>query len=170
MTSNQNQAINSSPRIALYPGSFDFLTNGHMDIISRSASLFDKVFVAVAHNASKTPFFTMEERVEILRQATQYLPNVEVNPLEGLTVEYAENKNAQFIVRGLRAVTDFEYELQIAIMNHELRKNIETIFLAANPKHIFLSSRVVRDVWRHGGDITHFVPAATFEALKNRAD
>lgn len=157
-----------SVRRALYPGSFDFLTNGHMDIVRRSASLFDELIVAVAHNSAKEGFFTPDERVEILKQSTANLSNVIIHKLPGLTVEYAMKTKSRFIIRGLRAVSDFEFELQIANMNHRLNSKVETIFLAADPENIFLSSRVVKDVWRNGGDITRFVPEPCLKALESK--
>ncbi|MDX1972992.1 MAG: pantetheine-phosphate adenylyltransferase [Candidatus Sumerlaeia bacterium] len=158
-----------SSRIALYPGSFDLVTLGHMDMIERSARLFDEVMVAVAKNSSKNPFFTVEERFQILLECTSHLKTVRVCKLGGLTIEFARQNGARFIIRGLRAVSDFEFELQIASMNHRMNPNIETIFLAAEPRHVFLSSRMVKDVWRNGGDVSEFVPAPVLNAL-NRDD
>ncbi|MBI5154992.1 pantetheine-phosphate adenylyltransferase [Candidatus Poribacteria bacterium] len=155
------------PRIALYPGSFDLLTNGHLDLIRRGRTMFDRLVAAVGVNPSKPAgFFTPEERLTILSEATVDWQNVEVRSFTGLTVEFAGEIGAQFIIRGLRAVSDFEFELQLAIMNHQLNPAIETIFLAAEPENIFLSSRVVKDVWRHGGDIAPFVPPPVLRALQ----
>ncbi len=134
----------------------------------RSARLFDKVLVAVAQNSSKKPFFTLDERYQILQECVENNPGIEIRKLEGLTIEYAKAHKARFIIRGLRAVSDFEYELQIASMNHRMNPDIETIFLAAEPRHVFLSSRVVRDVWQNGGDISEFVPEPVLRALTNR--
>jgi len=155
------------PRIAVYPGSFDLVTNGHLDLIGRSQALFDKLVVAVGVNASKdsTRLFSVEERLAILEEVTSPWDNVEVARLDGLTVEFARSIGAQFIVRGLRAVSDFEFELQLAIMNHQMNPKIETVFLAAEPRNIFLSSRMIRDVWRNGGDVAPFVPPAVLRAL-----
>lgn len=144
------------------------MTLGHMDIITRSARLFDKVLVAVAQNSSKKPFFSLDERYTILQECIGDHPGVEVRKLQGLTIEFAQAQHARFIIRGLRAVSDFEYELQIASMNHRMNPDIETIFLAAEPRHVFLSSRVVRDVWSNGGNISEFVPKPVLEALNNR--
>ncbi len=158
-------------RIAVYPGSFDLLTNGHLDIIRRSQKLFDRLVVAVGNNATKAaPLFTVGERLDVLREATREWSNVEAVELRGLTVEFAAANRAQFIIRGLRAISDYEFELQLALMNHKLNTEIETIFLAADPANIFVSSRVIRDVWRHGGDIAEFVPAATIRALERKSE
>lgn len=155
-------------RIAVYPGSFDLLTNGHLDLIERSQKLFDRLIVAIGANPRKTPLFTVEERLEILREVCAPWDNVLVKPLEGLTIEFAQKQGAQFIIRGLRAVSDFEYELQLAIMNHQLNTEIETVFLAAAAHNIFLSSNVLKDVWRHGGDISDFVPPPALRALEKK--
>lgn len=156
-------------RTAVYPGSFDLLTNGHLDLIRRSQKLFDRLVVAVGGNATKGPaMFTVEERVAVLREATAEWSNVEVAALEGLTVQFAARYKAQFIVRGLRAISDYEFELQLALMNHKMNSAIETIFLAADPSNIFVSSRMIKDVWRHGGDVSEFVPPATLKALQRK--
>ncbi|MDX2175016.1 MAG: pantetheine-phosphate adenylyltransferase [Candidatus Sumerlaeia bacterium] len=154
-----------TPKTALYPGSFDILTNGHLDLIQRSSRMFDRVLVAVAVNSSKSPTFTIEERLEVLRKATASLPNVECATFQGLTVAFAKEAGARFIVRGLRAVSDFDFELQLAIMNQQLERGVETIFLSASPEYIFLSSNTIREVWRLGGDVSPFVPPAVLEAL-----
>lgn len=155
-------------RIALYPGSFDLLTNGHVDLIQRSQKLFDRLIVAVGANIAKKAFFTIDERLAVLRETTACWPNVEVMKLEGLTVSLAQRVGATFIIRGLRAVSDFEFELQLAIMNHRLAPGIETIFLAAEPENIFLSSRMIKDVWYHGGNIDEFVPPAMARLLAGK--
>jgi len=157
------------PRIALYPGSFDLLTNGHVDLIRRAKDLFDKVIVAIGRNTSKQPFFSAEERLDILREATVGWDNVEVAVIRGLTIHFAEEAGAQFIVRGLRAVTDFEYELQLALTNQRLNPRVETIFLATDPENIFLSSSMIKTVWRYGGDISQFVPPAVLRALARKS-
>lgn len=146
-------------RRCLYPGSFDGLTLGHLDLIRRSRRLFDRLVVGVANNSRKVPLFSIDERVELLRECTADLPNVDVIRLEGLTVAKAKELGAQFILRGLRAVSDFEFELQLAIMNHQLQPSVETIFLAPAPEYIFLSSSMVKEVWVLGGDVSKFVPA-----------
>ncbi len=155
-------------RIALYPGSFDGLTYGHLDLIRRGAHLFDRLIVAVGENRRKTPWFTREERVDVIRRVTADLPNVEVAKLKGLTINTAQDFGAQFIMRGLRAVSDFEFEFQLAIMNHELNPKVETIFLAPAPEYVFLSSSLVREVWELGGDVSTFVPPLVLEAFERK--
>lgn len=155
-------------RTALYPGSFDLLTNGHLNIIERASRLFDRLYVAVGVNPKKNPLFTLEERLAILGSVTEPWPNVEPVQLRGLTVHMAERLGTGFIVRGLRAVSDFDFELQMATTNHELNGGVETIFLAALPEHVFLSSSTIKEVWRNGGDIAPFVPPATLNALRRK--
>ncbi len=155
-----------SKRTAIYPGSFDILTFGHLDIIQRGRKLFDRLIVAVAVNSTKTPTFSIQERIDILREVTRPLGNVEVATFTGLTVTFARQQNAQFMIRGLRAVSDFDFELQLAITNQQLEREVETIFLAPSPEYIFLSSSLVREVWRLGGDISGFVPPAVLAALR----
>ncbi|CAN5204200.1 pantetheine-phosphate adenylyltransferase [soil metagenome] len=154
------------PRIALYPGSFDGLTYGHLDLIQRGRKLFDKLIVGVAANSRKAPWFTVEERIAHLSACTAEWPNVEAMPLEGLTVDMAEKLGAQFILRGLRAVSDFDFEFQLAIMNQQLKPNVETIFMAPAPEFIFLSSSMVKEVWSLGGDVSRFVPAVVLKAFE----
>jgi pantetheine-phosphate adenylyltransferase len=159
----------TSPRVALYPGSFDILTNGHLDIIQRGRKLFDRLVVAVAANSAKRePTFSLEERVQVLHEVVAPWPNVQPVQLEGLTVEAARAHGARFILRGLRAVSDFEFELQLAIMNHQLAPDVESIFLAPAPEWIFLSSSTVREVWRLGGDVSQFVPPPVLAALHRK--
>lgn len=155
-------------RIALYPGSFDGLTYGHLDLIGRGRTLFDRLVVGVAHNSRKASWFTKEERVEHLRACTAEWPNVDVIAMEGLTVQMAERLNAQFILRGLRAVSDFEFEFQLAIMNKELKPNVETIFMAPAPEYIFLSSSIVKEVWVLGGDVSRFVPPVVLKGFEEK--
>ena len=157
-----------SESIALYPGSFDGATNGHLDIIERASRLFDKLVVAVATNQDKVPLFTVTERLEMLRAITQHLPNVQVSHFEGLTVEFAHDIGAKFIIRGLRAVSDFEYELQLALTNYRLDKRIETIFMVPSAHYSFISSSTVRGVAELGGDISDFVPPAVEMKFKER--
>ncbi len=154
--------------IALYPGSFDGATNGHLDIIQRAAAHFDKVVVAVAINREKGPLFTIEERLEMLREMTADIPGVEVTSFEGLTVEFAKKIGADFIIRGLRAVSDFEYELQLALMNRQLVDTIETIFMVPSANFSFLSSSLVKIAASLGGDITEFVPPAVERRLRDK--
>ena len=150
---------------ALYPGSFDPLTRGHLDLIERSARLFDSVMVAVLQNPSKQPAFSLEQRLEQIRSATAHLSGVEVGSFDGLTVDFAARSRAQVILRGLRALSDFEFELQIAHTNHSLAPQVETLFLATAVHHSFLSSSVVKEVARFGGDVRHMVPAGVAEDL-----
>lgn len=143
---------------AVYPGSFDPVTNGHLDVITRGAKLFDRVIVGVLHNSSKSPLFSVEERVKILKEATADLENVEIVSFSGLSVEFARECNAKVIIRGLRAITDFEYELQMAQTNRVLAPDIDTMFLTTSLEYAYLSSTTVKEVATFGGDISKFVP------------
>lgn len=145
-------------KIGIYPGSFDPVTKGHLDIISRAEKLFDKLIVAVMVNPDKHASFTAEERVELLRRATADLPNVEIDAFDGLLAEYAKLYQATAIVKGLRALSDFEYEFQMAMTNRKLNAELETIFLSTSAENMFLSSSMVKQVARFGGDISAFVP------------
>ncbi|MFC3882695.1 pantetheine-phosphate adenylyltransferase [Bacillus songklensis] len=151
--------------IAICPGSFDPVTNGHLDIIKRGAKVFDTVYVAVLNNAGKNPLFTVEERVELLKEVTSSIPNVKVESHSGLLMEYAKNKQANTILRGLRAVSDFEYEMQITSVNRVIEKNIETLFMMTNNQYSFLSSSIVKEVAKYGGDVSELVPPIVEEAL-----
>ena len=155
-------------RTAIYPGSFDPLTNGHLDVIQRAAKLFDRVIVAVAENESKHPLFTLAERVALVKQAVAKLPNVEADSFSTLLVEYVAERKAQAIVRGLRAVSDFEFEFQLALMNRKLDEKIETIFMMPKDTYTFLSSRIVKEIARLGGDVRAFVPPNVQVALKKK--
>ncbi|HEY2330053.1 MAG TPA: pantetheine-phosphate adenylyltransferase [Verrucomicrobiae bacterium] len=155
-------------RTAIYPGSFDPLTNGHLDVVQRAAKLFDRVIVAVAKNDSKHPLFTLAERVALAKKATMHLPNVETDSFGGLLVEYVAAKKARAIVRGLRAVSDFEFEFQLALMNRKLDENIETIFMMPKDTYTFLSSRIVKEIARLGGDVSQFVPPNVQTALQKK--
>ena len=155
-------------RTAIYPGSFDPLTNGHLDVIQRAAKLFDHVIVAVAENESKNPLFTLAERVALVKKAVTRLPNVDTDSFSTLLVEYAVERKAQAIVRGLRAVSDFEFEFQLALMNRKLDENIETIFMMPKDTYTFLSSRIVKEIARLGGDVSSFVPPNVQIALKKK--
>jgi len=150
---------------ALYPGSFDPLTLGHLDLIERAAQLFERVVVAVLRNPSKNPCFSVEQRLEQIRAATAHLSNVEAEAFDGLTVECAQRTGAAVILRGLRAMSDFEYELQIAHTNKSLAPRLETLFMATATAHSFLSSSVVKEVARFGGDVGHMVPTGVAEDL-----
>lgn len=143
---------------AVYPGSFDPATNGHLDVIERASELFDKVIVGVLHNSAKSPLFSVEERVNILKEATKGLDNVEIVSFSGLTIEFARECGAKVIIRGLRAITDFEYELQMAQTNRVLAPDIDTMFLTTNLEYAYLSSTTVKEVAVFGGDISKFVP------------
>jgi len=155
-------------RTAIYPGSFDPLTNGHLDVIQRAAKLFDRVVVAVAKNDGKQPLFTLEERFALVKKAVQSMPNVKADAFDGLLVEYAVSRKAQAIVRGLRAVSDFEFEFQLALMNRKLNENVETIFMMPKDTYTFLSSRIVKEIARLGGDVRAFVPSHVQDALAEK--
>jgi pantetheine-phosphate adenylyltransferase len=152
-------------RTAIYPGSFDPLTNGHLDVIERAVKLFDRVVVAVAKNESKQPLFSLEERVDLVRRCIKHIPNAEADSFDRLLVDYVEQRNAQAIVRGLRAISDFEFEFQLALMNRKLNEKIETIFMMPKDTYTFLSSRIIKEIARLGGDITAFVPPQVRTAL-----
>jgi pantetheine-phosphate adenylyltransferase len=158
-------------RTAIYPGSFDPITNGHVDVIERASRLFDRLVIAVAHNAEKKPLFTPEQRVDLI---TRCLPPavraaVEVTSFTGLLADFARQTAAAAIIRGLRAVTDFEYEFQMALMNKNLCPEIETVFLASREQYTYVSSRVIKEVARLGGDVSALVPGPVLEALKGAA-
>ena len=145
-------------KIAVYPGSFDPVTNGHLDIIERSAKIFDRVIVAVLHNSAKHPAFSVNEKLDMLKLATEHLPNVEIDTFDGLLVDYTKLKKAQTIIKGLRAVSDFEYELQMAMVNHKQNPEIETLFMMTSADYSFLSSSIVRELAYHGGKLEGMVP------------
>jgi pantetheine-phosphate adenylyltransferase len=155
-------------RTVIYPGSFDPLTNGHLDVIQRATKLFDRVIVAVAQNDSKNPLFSLAERLELVTACIKHLPNVEADSFDGLLVNYAEKRSAQAIIRGLRAVSDFEFEFQLALMNRKLNERVETIFMMPKDTYTFLSSRIVKEISRLGGDVSGFVPLPVQEALATR--
>jgi pantetheine-phosphate adenylyltransferase len=155
-------------KIAVCPGSFDPVTNGHLDIIARSSKMFDKVIVAVLRNSSKNSLFTIEERVELLKSTCAQYENVEVDSFSGLLIDFLKLKEANFIVKGLRAVSDFEYEMQMALMNSKLAPEIETIFLMTSNKYSFISSSLIKEVIKLGGDISGLVPAQAEEELIKR--
>jgi pantetheine-phosphate adenylyltransferase len=157
--------MNREPRIAIYPGSFDPLTNGHVDIIQRGARLFDRIIIAILVNREKTPLFTAEERVEIVREVFASDQNVEVDTFGGLLVDYAQRRQASVIVRGLRAVSDFEYEMQMALMNRHLAPDLETVFMMPGEAYTYLSSRLVKEVFALGGSVEGLVPPAVERRL-----
>ena len=155
-------------RTAIYPGSFDPLTNGHLDVIERAAKLFDQVIVAIANNDTKNPLFTLAERRELVNRSVSLLKNVETDTFDGLLVEYVERRSGQAILRGLRAVSDFEFEFQLALMNRKLNERVETIFMMPKDTYTFLSSRIVKEIARLGGDVSAFVPMHVREALTKK--
>jgi pantetheine-phosphate adenylyltransferase len=155
-------------RTAIYPGSFDPLTNGHLDLVHRAAKLFDRVIVAVAQNESKKGLFTLKERVELVRVAVADLPKVEADSFEGLLVDYVERQHGQAIIRGLRAVSDFEFEFQLALMNRKLNERVETIFMMPKETYTFLSSRLVKEIATLGGNVDGFVPGHVRTALARK--
>lgn len=155
-------------RTAVYPGSFDPPTNGHLDIIRRGTRMFDRVIVGVLSNEGKSPLFGVEQRVEILRAVTRDLPNVEIRSFSGLLVNFLREVNASVVVRGIRAVSDFEYEFQMALMNRSLAEETETIFMMPAVEYTFVSSRLVKEVFRLGGDVAHLVPPLVLESLRER--
>jgi pantetheine-phosphate adenylyltransferase len=152
-------------RTAIYPGSFDPITNGHLDVVQRATKLFDRVVVAIARSESKQPLFTLEERVEMVAEAVRPLKNVEADSFDCLLVEYVRRRSAQAVLRGLRAVSDFEFEFQLALMNRKLDERVETIFMMPKDTYTFLSSRIVKEIARLGGDVSAFVPAHVQAAL-----
>ena len=150
---------------ALTPGTFDPITLGHLDVITRASQLMDEIVVAVAASPGKNPLFTLEERTELAKMATAHLDNVRVEPFDGLLVEFAREIGAQVIVKGLRAVTDFEYEFQMAALNYQLSNDLETVFIMSPPQYMYLSSSIVREVSRLKGDVSSFVPSCVLDAL-----
>jgi pantetheine-phosphate adenylyltransferase len=154
--------------VAVYPGSFDPVTNGHLDIVERAAELFERVVVAVATDSSKAPLFSSEERVAMLREACAHLANVEVDAFGGLLVEFAAQQGASVAVKGLRAVSDFEYELQQALMNRTLGQGVETVFFMTSPENLFLSSSTVKEIARLGGDVSPYVPLQVRARLQQK--
>lgn len=154
--------------IAAYPGSFDPVTNGHLDIIRRSAALFDRVIVAIFKNIEKKPMFTVEERIAMVREATRDLKNVEVTSSSGLLVDFCRMHGVKIVIKGLRAVSDFDYEFQMAQMNKELNEEVETLFMMTRTQHLFLSSSVIKEIARFGGNVRPFVPEGVYARLTER--
>ena len=153
---------------ALTPGTFDPITVGHLDVITRAAQLVDEVVVAVAVSAKKRPLLSLDERVALAREATAHLPNVTVEPIDELLVDFAHRMGAQAVVKGLRAITDFEYEFQMTALNYQLDQELETLFIMSTPQHMYLSSSIVREIASLGGDVSQFVTSAAAEALRRR--
>ena len=151
--------------IAIYPGSFDPITNGHLDILKSGSEIFDKVIIAVAYNSEKKGFLSIEERVELIKKSVAHLPNVEVDSFTGLTVEYAKEKKADVLLRGLRTSFDFEYELQLSQANNAMHKDLKTVFLITKPEYNFISSSMVREILVNKGDISMFVPKVVEQYL-----
>src|SRR5499425_10198 len=155
-------------RRAIYPGSFDPVTNGHLDVVERARKLFDEVIVAVAHNDEKQPLFPLKERMDLLQETVGKISNVRIAQFEGLLVEFARVEKAGAVIRGLRAVSDFEFEFQMALMNRKLDAAVETIFLMPKEEYTYLSSRIVKEIARLGGDFSGFVPACVAKALSQK--
>ena len=153
---------------AIYPGSFDPVTYGHLDIIRRSSRIMDELIVGVLNNKAKMPLFSVEERVRMLKEVTKDMPNVKIEPFEGLLVDFARRSKADMVFRGLRAITDFEYELQMSQTNHKLEPNVETMFLTTSIEYSYLSSTTVREIAAFGGDLSQFVPEAVAVELKKK--
>ncbi len=166
MSTNSSELPARPPRVAIYPGSFDPLTNGHVDIILRGARLFDRIIVGILHNQEKTPLFSVEERVQTAREVFAQAPTVEVDTFDGLLVDFARQKGAHVIVRGLRAVSDFEYEFQMALMNRRLVPDLETVFMMPAESYTYISSRLIREVFALGGPIAGLVPEAVERRLR----
>jgi pantetheine-phosphate adenylyltransferase len=152
--------------LAIYPGSFDPVTNGHLDLIERGANIFGRLVVAVLRNAEKDPLFSIGERLEMLRETTRNFPNVEVDSFDGLLVEYARRRGGRVLLRGIRAVSDYEYELQMALMNRKLEPGMETVFMLPAEAYSYLSSRLVREIARLGGSVSGLVPPAVEQRLR----
>lgn len=153
---------------AIYPGSFDPVTNGHLDVIRRSSKMVDELIVGVLNNNAKMPLFSVEERVKILKEVTKDIPNVRIYPFDGLLIDFAAKMEAGVVIRGLRAITDFEYELQMSQTNHKLNPDVETIFLTTSIEYSYLSSTTVKEIASYGGDITQFVPEAVVGKLEQK--
>ena len=157
-----------SNNIAVYPGSFDPITSGHLDIIKRSSKIFDKVYVSVLVNSQKTPLFSIEQRMEMIKKVVGQFDNVYVDSFSGLLVDYLREKDAKIVVKGLRAVSDFEYEFQMALMNHKLAKDVETMFMMTSNKYSYLSSSIVKEIGRHGGNLKDLVPDCLLDEIAKK--
>ncbi len=155
-------------KTAIYPGSFDPITKGHLDVLERASKMFDRVIIAVLKNSSKKSFLPVSDRVKLIQESIEGLDNVEVDSFEGLTIEYAQSKGAHFLIRGLRAVSDFEYELQLCQTNSALAPDIDTVFLTTKPKYNFISSSIVKELSDFGTDVSKFVPKSVVEYLQKQ--
>ena len=155
-------------RTAIYPGSFDPVTKGHLDVLERASKMFDRVIIAVLKNSSKKSFLPVDDRVKLIKESIKDLDNVEVDSFEGLTIEYAQSKGAHFLIRGLRAVSDFEYELQLCQTNSAIAPDIDTVFLTTKPKYNFISSSIVKELSDFGTDVSKFVPKSVVEYLQKQ--
>ncbi|MBN2327293.1 MAG: pantetheine-phosphate adenylyltransferase [Candidatus Omnitrophica bacterium] len=154
--------------IAVYPGMFDPVTNGHLDLIERGVRIFDRLIVAVVTNPRKTPLFSIDERLDMLREATKGMGDIELDAFDGLLVRYVRQKKANVILRGLRAVSDFEYEFEMALTNRQMASDIETVFMAPNLEYIYLRARLVKEVARYNGDVSHYAPDYVVKKLKEK--
>ena len=154
--------------IAVYPGSFDPITNGHLDVIKRTAAIFDKVVIGILVNQNKKPLFSLEERTEMIRRVTADIPNIEVYPFSGLVVEFAKEHNVNVLIRGIRSTTDFEYELQMAQINHKIDGNIDTLFFATDPRYSLVSSSAVKELWSYRQDVREYVPEYVIQKLQEK--
>lgn len=163
-----NARSKTACRTAIYPGTFDPITNGHLSIVKRALTIFDKVIVGILRNASKAPLFSLEERVDMIQEAVRGMPNVEVEAFDGLLVDYAVRKKSNVILRGLRAMSDFEYEFQMALMNRKLNRNVQSIFLVTDYKWFYISSTIIKEAASFGGDVSGLVPEVVNRKLKQK--
>ena len=155
-------------RIAIYPGSFDPVTNGHIDMAKRALKLFDRIIIAILHNPCKQSLFTVQERLEMLDESMSGIDNIDFDTFDGLLVDYAHKRNANAVLRGMRAVSDFEYEFQLALMNRKLNREVETVFLMTGLRWIFTSSSIIKEAARFGGDVSDMVPPGVYQRLKSK--
>lgn len=162
------ESKSQNQRTAIYPGSFDPVTKGHLDVLERASKMFDRVIIAVLKNSSKKSFLPVNDRVKLIKESIKDLDNVEVDSFEGLTIEYAQSKGAHFLIRGLRAVSDFEYELQLCQTNSAIAPDIDTVFLTTKPKYNFISSSIVKELSDFGTDVSKFVPKSVVEYLQKQ--